>query len=134
MISGEKLNLTYLSVFLVCSVFNTNILGQSYEDERFKLGISTSFDYCFRTISYAGQNSIQKIYYNDAKENESWRLGFSSGFDASYRLSKLISIESGLLYSRKGYRYEEELIAGSPDPRYGFITNSSQQFSLILKY
>ena len=38
------------------------------------------------------------------------------------------------MYFRKGYRNQDELTTESPDPRYGFITNSLQQFSFIIKY
>lgn len=134
MIFREELTLKYLGVFLVFCLSSINNFGQSYENKRFKIGFSTSFDYCFRNISYAGENSIQEITFNAAQENETWRLGFSSGINASYRVSKLISIESGLLYSRKGYRYKDELIYGPQDPRFGFVTNSTEQFYLIMKY
>ena len=129
----DKLNLIFACVFLVLSIISFPLQGQSYKDQRFKLGFSTSLDYCFRSISYAGQNSIQEIYYNDAKENETWRLGFSSGLSASYRLSKLISIESGLLYTRRGYGYEDELITAIPDPRFGFVSNT-QEANLRINY
>jgi hypothetical protein len=38
------------------------------------------------------------------------------------------------LYFRRGYRYQDELTTESPDPRYGFITNSAQKFSIVIKY
>ena len=38
------------------------------------------------------------------------------------------------MYFRKGYRNQDELTTESPDPRNGFITNSPQQFSFIIKY
>lgn len=110
----DKLNLIFASVFLVLSINSFHLQGQTYKDQRFKLGVSTSMDYCFRNISYVGQNSIREIYYNDAKENETWRFGFSIGLSTSYRLPKLISIKSGLLYTRRGYCYEDELNTTSP--------------------
>jgi hypothetical protein len=77
---------------------------------------------------------LEKIQYKSLSSMMLKKIGFSTGVIASYRVSKLISIESGLLYSRKGYRYKDELITGPQDPRFGFVTNSSEQFYLVMKY
>jgi hypothetical protein len=61
MISREKLNLTFLNVILVCTLFSINDFEQLYENQRFKLGFSTSFDYCISKINYAVENSIKNL-------------------------------------------------------------------------
>jgi hypothetical protein len=69
----------------------------------FYLGLSFSPDYCYRTLRHDGNGynaSLVKI--NDSLSIP--KFGFTTGLNIVIVINKKFSVESGLLYSNKGYK------------------------------
>lgn len=91
---------------------------------RFSIGIIASPEYCYRSLGIGSNaNSFTPIIVDHRNDRELPKLGFTAGVIVNYEISNRISIECGLNYSDKGYRYDlSGLTFGDMiDPRFGFV-------------
>ena len=96
------------------------------EFKKWQFGISFSPDYCFRTLLTDNSSTSEtvKLVRNDGERP---KLGYTGGLSIVYNFSKTIGLETGLLFSNKGYKYENsDLTFGDMiDPRRGFVYSSA---------
>ena len=114
-------------------LFITSLLSYSQDStltnkQKLYLGLSVSPDYSYR-------NASNNYYFTE----ETAKLGYTTGLNAKLTITKKFSLESGLLLSNKGYRYNtSNLIFGNlTDPRNGFGTapqNLPSEVEFIYNY
>lgn len=92
-------------ILLVCTSFT--LFGgvlDSASTRKFRVGLSYSADYCYRSLSTDPAYEWLVGLRNDL---ESPKLGFTTGLVINRRLNEKLSLESGLLYSNKGEKIKE---------------------------
>lgn len=118
---------------LILFAFSLTVYGQdstiasSGKVRRFALEVVASPDLCFRTLVNVDGSPTSTTVYNLDNDNDRPKLGFTTGFCFRYTFCKRFEIESGLLYSNKGFRTKEtDLIFGDLiDRRRGFVYNTT---------
>ena len=116
--------LVFVSVF---SYAQDSAQASKPKSRRVYIGASFSADYCYRTLINNDGSSLSSTIVSMYNNIDKPKFGYTSGISVGYKLSKHISIESGVLYSNKGYQTAEmELTFGYMiDRRRGFVYPSS---------
>jgi len=84
--------------------------ANAQQSNRFSVGISVSPDFNYRSLSNNDGSFSSGVVVDVRDDNESWKLGYTAGPVVAYRLSDRIDLEAGILFSSKGYRYEQEML------------------------
>lgn len=107
----------FISLLLVILISGFNISkAKDFSDQKtWRIGSHLSPDYCFRRLT------LNENYPFNSFNNEIRKLGFTGAFNALYNYNSLVSFETGLWFSNRGYRTEEFFIkypnqGSSPDP------------------
>ncbi|KAA9333718.1 outer membrane beta-barrel protein [Adhaeribacter soli] len=82
-------------------------------NSKIALGVSFSPDYSYRTLK---SDADSKWIIDIREEVESAKLGYTTGANALINLSNRFSLETGLLFSDKGYKAKVKYIVTEPDP------------------
>ncbi|MBO9699846.1 MAG: PorT family protein [Sporocytophaga sp.] len=100
-------------LLLFLFIFNS-ILSKGQDDKKgLYIGITGSPDYCNLRVS-----GSDKDFINSFNDMQSSKMSYSGGIGLLYRINNLIAIESGLLYSNKGFTLKFITRTIDPDPLY----------------
>lgn len=115
-----RLNLLVTLTILPLSIFCQS--SDSSTKRKLYFGLAFSPDYCYRTLK-SDASGISEFIVDFRDSTEIPIFGYTTGLTIGLRISKRFSLETGLLYSGKGYKTkEQELSYGDMiDPRYGFV-------------
>lgn len=93
-----------LFTLIFVSAVALNARAQNVEkSKRLSIGFSVSPDYNDRTLSNNNGSFSSGVVIDVRDKYETWRLGYTAGPVVSYRLSEKVDLETGLLFSSKGY-------------------------------
>lgn len=95
--------------------------------KRIEIGVNVSPNCTDLILRNNGGSTTSDRVIDRRNKRETPKLGMTAGVSFGYRFTKAISIETGVLYSNKGYQTKkDELSFGQMiDPRYGFTTYST---------
>ncbi len=83
----------------------------------FLIGFNISPDYNFRTLSNNDGSTTSDLIIKTRNDGEIGKLGYTLGVNICIGFTKLISFETGIQYSNKGYQTKkQELTFQQPDP------------------
>ncbi len=109
-------------------VISLATFGQDNATETHKLliGVTVSPDICYRTLENDGSSSTAPLIMDSLNDRESPKFSYSTGLSLCYNLTRHWAIETGLLYSNKGFAFvnSDPTFGDQIDPRYGFIYTS----------
>jgi len=94
-------------LILILLLTSTITFGQDTSATRHKffIGVSYSPDYCYRTqVNKSISDSLWNYVKNYYDSIETSKFGYTTGINLCYYISEKIFIESGVLYSNKGYK------------------------------
>lgn len=93
--------------FPVLLLSSTACIAQNEDpQEKFRIGVVASSDYCGR-ILYAEDTAGIGGIYNFYKNGERPGIGYTAGITASYQLTNTLSLTAGARYSMNRYRSEQ---------------------------
>ena len=96
----------YLCVLLFTLLAYNGTCQSDKNQNRFSFGLSFSPDYTFRNFSAPVASP-----WNEVADIEDPRFGFTTGLVAKYQVSNRFAVESGILFSDKGYKMKfDELV------------------------
>lgn len=95
-----KLLTTFALILLSMFVFAQSV--EKKPAKKFSVGVSFSPDYSYRRLYSSDDN----FFLDFRNETESPRFGFTTGIVTSYQISNRFVLESGILFSDKGDKYE----------------------------
>jgi hypothetical protein len=108
--NAEKTQLRMKLLLLLTFIGPSILYGQdstSTKERKKFIGINFSPDYSYRYIT-KNDNNISTEQWTNIKNIEDSiykpTLGYTTGLNFYYQINKLISIETGIQYSRKGYK------------------------------
>jgi|ERR1035437_598426 opacity protein-like surface antigen len=97
-----------LLCFSTLYIYGGNNQDTTARKSKWKIGINFSPDYCFRKLDSTGINSFNGApiltIKNFRDSIEIPKFGYTAGISIGYDVSSLISIETGVFYSDKGYQ------------------------------
>jgi hypothetical protein len=83
----------------------------NYDDfKKWSYGITAGGTSNYRILTSDGSENFLKDNRNNS---ETRRIGFSAGLVANYRISSVLSINSGLVYDDMGYKTKDQLLSYS---------------------
>jgi hypothetical protein len=131
-----------LLFFILATFYCLNADAQDSHNARgFAIGVSISPDVNYRTLKNNDGSFSSGVVVDVRNDNETYKLGYTTGLNIVYRFTDKFEIESGLLFSNKGYRGRKtELTYGSQWNGSGFNDSvpaglpSSAQFSYSYYY
>lgn len=105
----------------VCMLWSVTVSAQEQvRFRRFSMALSYSPDFSYRQLKYSASDRWASDRRNDREQP---RLGHTAGISMRWRWTERLTVESGVLYSDKGYRTgKEPLQWTSPDPSYPVST------------
>ena len=89
---------------------------KSKSNKAVSIGFSFSPDYAYRTLKNNDGSSSSQLKIDSRNEREKGKFGFTTGLHVNARLSKKFELQTGILYSDKGYRIFEKNMNSSPRP------------------
>jgi hypothetical protein len=120
-----KLLLIVILFFNFCfPLFTTAEDAPAKEKKSLLVGITLIHNYSFRSLS---STEMFEWIKTSRDEKETCKQTVTAGFNVSFEIRKNFSVESGIMYSSKGYKSNTgPLTFGDQiDPRYGFIYSAS---------
>ena len=95
--------------------------------KRIEIGVNISPDFTSRILRNNNGSATADWIINGRNEREIPKLGMSAGLSFGYRFTKTVGIETGILYSNKGYQTKKDELTfwQMIDPRYGFIYSNT---------
>jgi hypothetical protein len=90
--------------FLICLSYSA-LMGQA--ERKWALGLSFSTDVCYRTLMNDTGGAMNDEIIKQRNESEKIKPGFTAGLNVKFVLNEMLSIESGALYSDKGYKFRQ---------------------------
>lgn len=95
------------------------------------IGFSFSPDYSFRSLKNTSGNNALNPLVDSRNKIEIPKFGYTTGLNACFNLSQFISIETGILFSNRGYSTKkQELVYATPEPN----PISKAQFNYTYQY
>jgi hypothetical protein len=85
---------------------------KAQDSKKWFLGYSISPDLCYRKLSNASKDPTIDGLIASRNTSEHVKFGFTTGLNIKRRLNNVISLESGLLYSNKGYILKADVVFG----------------------
>ena len=80
------------------------------------IGFSFSPDYAYRTLKNSDGSPSSELLIDSRNERERGKFSFTTGLNLNARLSKKIELQTGFLYSDKGFRIFQKNTNSSPRP------------------
>jgi hypothetical protein len=119
---------------LFCFVFITSMTIQAQDARKWFLGCSFSPDLCYRKLSNgSGDPTIDGIIAARNK-SEHLKLGFTTGLNVKYQFNEVVSFETGLMYSNKGYKLRTDNIIFGDQVDPGHTPSAGGQFRVRYNY
>lgn len=81
---------------------------------QFTFGVVFSPEYCYRDLQ--GSNDTLIFFTEWLDSIQEAKFGYTAGFTVSYKVLKYISIESGIMFSNKGFKMIYSDFSGASDP------------------
>lgn len=104
----------------------------SFAQNKIYIGFSFSPDYSFRTLKNADGSSGSDYSIKSRNSIEKAKLGYTTAFKIGYHISNIISLETGVEYSNKGYGMkEQDIIFIDPDPNAAIKYKSHFNYNYI---
>jgi len=111
----KRLLLT-LATFTVLSTHAQKTRNESAA-RKFSFGLVLSPDFAYRTLKNNGGGTNADLVINSRNQMEIGKLGYTCGLAFSVNVTKRLSFETGLQYSKKGYQTKKrDLVYSPPDP------------------
>lgn len=111
-----KMKFLFALSLVLCINYTT---GQ--ELNKWSVGFGFSPDVCYRTLTFGGVAPDQRELFRKLNDNHRLKMGVTTGFQVKYNVNEKVSLESGVLYSNKGYSaYFENLNTGNQVGPQGF--------------
>ncbi len=103
--------------------------------QRWQFGLTISPDYAYRSLHADQENEGSSFSINLMDGIEEGKLGFTAGLNAVCNFSELFSLETGLLYSNKGYQIKDIIITDFDGDvlGHGKVVNSYNYIDIPLK-
>ena len=121
-----------LLTFLSITIFLESASAQdstASSTKKWYIGITASPDLCYRSI-FKTADADESTFFKSREKNDGIKFGYTAGFHVGYKFLKCLSLETGVLYSNKGYT--GGLFFGDQiDPRYGFVYNTTSNIKKI---
>ena len=95
----------FLIVSLLAAVCCANARAQ--QSNPFSIGIAVSPDFNDRSLSNNDGSLSSGIVVDVRDNNETWKPGYTAGPVISYRVSDKVDLETGILFSNKGFRHKK---------------------------
>lgn len=116
-----------LLILLPIVAYGQDTSGATKKIPRFSLGLVVSPQYAYRTLENRDGSSSSNFIFDARNDFEIPKFGYNAGFSFCYNFSHRFALETGLLYSNKGYQIGgSSLIFGDLfDRRRGFVYNIS---------
>jgi opacity protein-like surface antigen len=89
-------------LFLLLPLFSLGQNQTNMKDTKFAVGLCFSPDYSYRYLST--DVDAKKFIKEERDTSETPDFGFTAGVSLHYSFNKRFAVESGLLYSKKGYK------------------------------
>jgi hypothetical protein len=119
---------------LICLfIFAALMTIEAQDSRKWYVGYSISPDLCYRKLSNATQEPIIDGLIASRNKSDYMKLGFTTGLNIKRRLNNVISLETGLLYSNKGYISKTNIITDQAHPD-GQITGAKVVARYNYKY
>lgn len=86
-------------------------------NKRFQIGIIVSPDVNFRTIKNNDGSATSKMIIDQRNTREIAKPGYTAGLNVSYKIKKMVELETGIQYSFKGFQtkmYEVNSVIEDP--------------------
>jgi len=114
--------------FLVVITFGQ----KSKQGNKISIGYNFSPDYNFRTLKNGDGNSSTDLVIKVRNDIEKAKFGFTTGFNITFHFSNLLSFETGVQYSNKGYKTkEQDLTYFPPNPSSPYKATTSYSYQYI---
>lgn len=112
-----QIKFSILVCFIGLTLFSNAQHNFDSSSRKWSAGIVFSPGYAYRSL--APSDSSWQWIAGSRNEFEKPKFGYSAGLSVLYRMNKHVELESGLMFSEKGYRYVfDEFVSfdGQPDP------------------
>lgn len=83
---------------------------------QWSFGVSGSLDRCFRILENGAGDDIRARIISYRNEHETWRLGWTTGMDVNRTFGKRWLLSTGLQFTDRGFRFEDEVALHATDP------------------
>jgi hypothetical protein len=84
---------------------------------KLSIGFVFSPEYSHRHLKKNGGDASTDFIIRSRNDHETGKFGYTTGASLCVRLAKRLHLETGILYSNKGYQtYKYELVVSQPDP------------------
>jgi len=101
---------------IALSASGQNNSSPKINEPKWFVGLEISPNNCFRNLNYKGGDDIIEGIVTSRNKREESILGLSSGLSVGYRVTKQISVSSGLYYESCGYQVKGLHITSPEDP------------------
>jgi len=97
-----------LTIICACTYSQeTKFEKSSSKLDGIQIGVSYSPDYCFRTLKNQNGSLLYDAYMEDRNSRELAKFGSTSGLNINFKLKNNVSVMSGIQYSNKGYKIND---------------------------
>lgn len=97
-------------LLFICFPLFLQAQNKSTVSKKLKLGVIFAPEYSYRKLSVAKKDESIAFIIPLRNKNESALIGYTLGINAIYNLSKHLNLESGVNYSVKGYKTDEQVL------------------------
>jgi len=111
-----------VSFFVICT---ENSRGEEFH--KVQLGVTFSPNYAYRTL----KGDSESFVLQGRNEHEIAKFGFSGGLNVGFNPNSWFGIESGILYTNKGYRTEKDYFKQDQEVA---ILNNSQWIRTVYSF
>ena len=126
---------TFKFIFLVNIILLITITllsFTSFAQNKIYIGFSFSPDYSFRTLNNADGSGGPNLSIKSRNSIEKSKLGYTTALKFGYRVSEIVSIETGIEYANKGYGMkEQDIILIDPEPNSAIKYKSHFNYNYI---
>jgi hypothetical protein len=105
----KKICLLLLISFPLFTIAQNKLSG-SKKLSKFRYGLTFSTDYSYRRLTVKPENEAVAYIIPVRNKNESANIGYTFGLNIDYSINKLVSLETGLNYSVKGYKTNSQVL------------------------
>ena len=123
-----QIKISLLLCFIGLTLFSSAQHNDVYKNNKWSFGLFFSPSYAYRSVTVS-DNSLQWMADLN-NEADKPKTGYSTGLSILYRLNKPIELETGVLYSNKGFRFEfDEFVTPESQPDPSIPENASTTYS-----
>jgi hypothetical protein len=112
-------------------VLNAQEAKKNRIDKAVSIGISFSPDYNFRTLKNNDGSSSSAMVIDRRNQIEKGKFGFTTGLSLHAGLSKKLELQTGLLYSSKGYKSPKQVLDYASRPGEPVYIKSEASFNYL---